>query len=134
MVALARLLEPLEMGLEILGVVERRAVDARQLRLRGVAAPVRPGKGGQLHRLDRRRVLEVRAAAEIGEVALRVEGDVALGGIDELDLVPLTLGLEALPRLVAADLLPRPSAISRRTSSSRRSRSASVTGSGNSKS
>ena len=47
----------------------------------------------------------MRPAAEVGEVALRVERDVALGGVDELDLVVLALGLEALPRLVARDLL-----------------------------
>ena len=38
----------------------------------------------------------------------RVERDVALGGVDELDLVRLALGLEARLRLVAGDLLARP--------------------------
>src|SRR5207245_349766 len=47
-VALARLLEPLEVGVEILLVVERGAVDPRQLRLRRVAAPVRAGEPGEL--------------------------------------------------------------------------------------
>ena len=69
-VALARLLEPLEVRVEILLAVERGAVDPGQLRLRRVAAPVRAGEAGQLERLDRLRVLEVRAAAEVGEVAL----------------------------------------------------------------
>ena len=108
MVACARLLEPLEVRVEVGLRVERRAVDARQLRLRRVAAPVRAGEAGELERLDRLRVLQVRAAAEIGEVALRVERDVAFGGVDELDLVRLVLGGEARLRLVARDLLARP--------------------------
>ena len=70
---------------------EGRAVDPRQLRVVLVAAPVRTGEPRQLHRLDRLRVLEVRAAAEVGEVALRVERDVSLRRVDELDLVVLAL-------------------------------------------
>jgi hypothetical protein len=50
----------------------------------------------------------VRAAAEIDEVALRVERDVALRGVDQLDLVRLSLGLETRSRLVTADLRPLP--------------------------
>src|SRR5437899_3844551 len=50
----------------------------------------------------------MRPAAEIGEVTLRVEGDVAVGGVDELDLVRLALGLETASRLLARDLLPIP--------------------------
>ena len=96
------------MRVEVLLAVERRAVDPGELRLRRVAAPVRAGEAGELQRLDRLRVLEVRAAAEIGEVTLRVERDVALGGVDELDLVRLALGGEARLRLVARDLLARP--------------------------
>ena len=88
--------------------IERRAVDARQLLQRRVAAPVRAGEPGELQRLDRLRVLEVRAATEVGEVTLRVQRDVALGGVDELDLVRLALGGEARLRLVAGDLLARP--------------------------
>ena len=75
-----------------------------------VAAPVGAGEARQLERLDRLGVLQVRAAAEVGEVALGVERDVALGRVDELDLVRLALGLEALARLVARDLLARPDA------------------------
>src|SRR4029450_2852688 len=65
---------------------------------------------GQLDRLDRRRVLEVRATAEIGEVTLGVEGDRSLGRIDELDLVVLAFRLAAPPCLVATDLLALPRA------------------------
>ena len=101
-VALLRLLEALEVQVEIGLRVEGRPVDPRQLRVLLVAAPVRAGEAGQLERLDRLRVLEVRAAAEVGEVALRVERDRPLGGVDELDLVRLVLLLEAPARLVAA--------------------------------
>ena len=81
--------------------VERGAVDPRELRVLFVPAPVGAGEAGQLERLDRLRVLEVRAAAQVGELALRVERDVALRRVDELDLVGLALLLEAPARLVA---------------------------------
>jgi hypothetical protein len=77
-VATLRLLEPLEICVEIRLRVEGRSVDARQLRVLLVAAPVRAREAGQLERLDRLRILEVRAAAEVREVALRVERDVSL--------------------------------------------------------
>src|SRR5581483_9147108 len=88
--------------------VEGGAVDAGELLVLLVAAPVRAGEPGQLERLDRLRVLQVRPAAEVGEVLLLVQGDVALGGIDELDLVRLVLLLEAVLRLVARELLALP--------------------------
>src|SRR5580765_2648228 len=69
--------------------VEGRAVDPGQLRVALVATPVRAGEPRELDRLDRRRVLQVRPAAEGGEVALRVQRDVALGRVDQLDLVRL---------------------------------------------
>ncbi len=108
MVAAACLLEALEIGVEVGLRVERGAVDPGQLGVVLVAAPVRAGEPRQLERLDRLRVLQMRAAAEVGEVALRVERDVALGGVDQLDLVRLVLGLEAGPRVVARDRLARP--------------------------
>ena len=118
--------------------VEGRAVDPRQLRVVLVAAPVRAGEAGQLERLDRLRVLQVRPAAEVGEVALRVEGDVAVGGVDELDLVRLVLGLETASRLLARDLLARSTRALRRAPAASPPRSArrssSQIGSGNSKS
>ena len=108
MVAGARLLEPLEVRVEIGLRVERGAVDAGQLGVVLVAAPVGAGEPGQLERLDRLRVLEVRTTAEVGEIPLGVERDVALGGVDQLDLVLLTLGGEARLRLVTRDLLAAP--------------------------
>ena len=110
MVARLRLLEALEIGVEIGLGVEGRAVDPRQLLVVLVAAPVGTGERRELDRLDRLRVLEVRAAAEIGELALRIERDVALGGVDELHLVGLVLLEEALLRLGRGDLLALPGA------------------------
>ena len=101
MVALARLLEAREVRVEIVLRVEGGPVDAGQLLVLLVAAPVGAGEAGQLERLDRLRGLQVRPAAEVGEVALGVERDVALGALDELDLVRLVLLEEALARLRA---------------------------------
>ena len=52
----------------------------------------------------------MRAAAEVGEVALRVERDVAFGRVDELDLVVLALVGEEALRLLGGDLLALPGA------------------------
>ena len=109
-VARLRLLEPLEIGVEVGLRVEGGAVDPRQLRVLLVAAPVGACERGQLDRLDRLRVLQVRAAAEIGELALGVQRDLAFGRVDELDLVRLALRLEAPLRLVGRDLLALPGA------------------------
>ena len=67
-VAPARLLEQREVRVEVGLRVERGAVDAGQLGVVLVAAPVGAGEAGQLERLDRLRVLQVRAAAEVGEL------------------------------------------------------------------
>src|SRR5262245_27017878 len=99
-IALARLVEPLEIRVEVFLRVERRPVDPRQLRVRRVSAPVCAGDPGELERLDRLRVLQVRTAAEVGEVALRVKRDVTVGGVHELDLVRLALPLETRSRLL----------------------------------
>ena len=108
MVARARLLEPLEVGVEVGLRVERGAVDPRELGVVLVAPPVGAREARQLHGLDRSGVLEVRAAAEIREVALRVERDGALCSARELDLVRLRLRLEAGDRLLTRHLLARP--------------------------
>src|ERR1700675_2120072 len=107
-VARPRLLEPLEMRVEVGLREERRAVDPRELRQVLVAAPVRAGEARQLERFDRRGVLEVRPSAEVGERALRIQRDRALGSLSKLDLVRLRLRFEALDGLVARELFPRP--------------------------
>src|SRR5262249_11310113 len=109
-VALARLLEPGEVSLEVALAEEGGAVDPGELGVALVAAPVRAGEPGELERLDRLRVLEVRPPAEVREIALCVQRDVALGRVDELDFVRLALGLETPTGLVARDLLACPGA------------------------
>ena len=108
MVVGARLLEPLEVLLELLGGEERRPIHAREHLVARIAAPVRPGDRLELERLDPLRARRVRAAAQIGERTVGVERDglERVGGVgipdqvlDQLDLVVLALGLEALERL-----------------------------------
>ncbi len=48
MIPRARLIEPLEVGVEILLAEERRPVDARELRVARVAAPVGTCERGEL--------------------------------------------------------------------------------------
>ena len=82
MVTRASLLEPLEVRIQVRLRVERRPIDAGELGVLLVAAPVRPGEAGQLERLDRLRVLQMRAAAKVGEITLGIQRDVALRGVD----------------------------------------------------
>src|SRR6187397_1190220 len=110
MVPALRLLDPFQVRVQVGLRVEGRAVDPRQLRVLLVPAPVRAGEARQLERLDRLRGLEMRASAEVGEVALRVERDVPFGRVHELDLVVLALRGEALLRSLGRDLLALPGA------------------------
>src|SRR5207244_1886914 len=71
-VACLRLLDPVQVLLELLLREERRAVDAREHRPVGVAAPVRAGDRRELDRLDALRPGTVRAAAEIDKRAVLV--------------------------------------------------------------
>ena len=104
MVALLSLFDLLEIAVEFFLLGEGGAVNARQHRIFGIAAPV---GAGHLHELesisdfsDRR---HVRAAAKIEPVALFVDFDLLVGrnGIDELDLEGLTHVAESLLRLLA---------------------------------
>src|SRR5262249_62382088 len=103
-----RFFDPLQVRGEVFLRVERRAVDTGQLRFGRVPAPVRARQARQLHRLDRLRVLEVWAPAEVREISLRVEGDRPVRGVDELDLVRLVLLEEPLLRFRCGDLLATP--------------------------
>src|SRR5262249_36546261 len=107
-VAALGLLEAREVSLEVLLLVEGRPVDPGELPVALVPAPVSARKTGQLERLDRARVLEVGPATEIREIALRVQGDVAFGRVDELHLVRLPGCEEALSGFLARNLLARP--------------------------
>src|SRR5262249_12526950 len=98
-VAAARLFQPREACGEVVLRIERGAVDARELLVALVAAPVRARETRELERLDRTGVLEVRTAAEVGELPLRVEADRPLGRVDELDLVLLARCLEPAARV-----------------------------------
>ena len=104
MVALLRLLELLEIGVELLLLGEGGAVDAGEHRVLGVAAPI---GARHLHQLEGVADLagrgHVRAAAEIEPVALLVDLDLLVlrDGVDQLDLEHLALVAEHALRLVA---------------------------------
>jgi hypothetical protein len=104
MVAGTRLLEHLQMALEILLREECRPIDAGQHLVALVATPVCARDRQQLERLDPPRGRRMRAATEVGEGPVLVERD----GVDtlvcdqvanQLDLVVLALVLESLQRL-----------------------------------
>ena len=108
-VALLRLLDLLQVGLKLLLLGERGAVDAREHFAVRIAAPI---GAGDLHQPEGAADLSgrghVRAAAEIEPVALLVDfyllvrGD----GVDQLDLEQLALVAKGFLRLVARpDLL-----------------------------
>src|SRR6185437_8421674 len=74
MVALLRFFEAIEIGRQFLVVAPRRSVDALQLRIVGVAAPVSARDLGQLERLsDLARGSEMRPAAEVVPVAVEID-------------------------------------------------------------
>jgi hypothetical protein len=101
-IARFRLLDSLQVLLEVLLREEGGAVDAGQALAVLVAAPVGAGNRAQLDRPDPPGRGTVRAATEVLEGAVLVEGDdldpfVADEVLDQLDLEALVLGLEALP-------------------------------------
>ena len=84
---------------------EGDAVDAGQLFALLVALPVGAGDGGQLDGLDVIGVLDVRAAAQVREVAVLVEGDgPVLEVLDQFALVGIPLLLEVFHRIGLGDL------------------------------
>ena len=108
-VARLRLLDPLQVGLEVLLREEGGAVDPGQHLAVLVAAPVGAGDRVELDRLDPPGRGAVRAAAEVLEGAVAVERDgldafVRDQVLDQLDLVVLVLGLEDLDRLGDRDV------------------------------
>ena len=110
MVAALGLLEHVQVGLELLLVRPRGAVDALEHLVVGVAAPVRtrdPHQPERLAQLPGGR--QVRAAAEIDPLALAVQRDglVARNALDDLRLVLLAPVAEEPDRLVAVPHLAR---------------------------
>jgi hypothetical protein len=109
MVAGPGLLDPGQVLLELGPREEGRAIDAGEHLARLVAAPVGPGDRAQPERLDSSGGWSVRATAEISEGAVSVERDgldalVANKILDQLDLVGLLLGAEALQGLLDGDV------------------------------
>ena len=99
-----------EVLVEIFLREERGAVDALELRIFLVAEPVGAGEAGDLEGLDAAGGGNVRAAAEIDEVAVAVEADLVAGRgelRDEVGLhevaVACEFGESLLARLVFAD-------------------------------
>ena len=90
-VALLGLFDLGEVGVEVLLVEEGGAVDALEHRLVGVAFPVGPGDREELERADLAGVGDVRASAEVDELALAVEAQDAV----LVQLVVDVLDLEA---------------------------------------
>ena len=97
MVALLRLFEEDEIFIKHRLLREGDAVDSGELLALLVTAPVGTCDGGQLNGLDYLGVAQVRSAAEVGEMAVGVVGDGAVGKFaDELALVLVTSLLEVL--------------------------------------
>src|SRR5439155_1745587 len=107
-IALLGFLESVQIELEILFLRPSRAIDPLQHFIARVPAPVRPGELGQLEHLELARRGHVRAAAEVGELALGVERDLLPGRDrgDDLGLVMLADRLEVAHRVVAWHELP----------------------------
>ena len=110
----ASALERLEMGPQVLARVKRGSIHAREHLAAGVPAPVGARDRLQRERLDPPGARRVRAPAQIGERAVGVQRHrpqrmLGIGGalqvLDQLDLVRLTLGPEALERLLGRDVL-----------------------------
>ena len=92
-VALLGFFDAGQIGVQLGLVGEGGAVDALQHLVLFIAAPVSAGDGGQLESLDLAGGGHMRARAQVGEVALTVEGNVRVLGqvADQLHLVGLAL-------------------------------------------
>ena len=102
-VALARLLEQVEMLLQVLLLEEGGAVHAHELLALGVGAPVRTGNARELGVLQPARVRHVGAAAEIDELPVPVERDLLAALLDVVDDLALELVVPAVDRAVARE-------------------------------
>ena len=103
-VALLRLLQLVQVGLQLLLVAPCGAVDALEHGVAVIAAPIGAGDLHQLEALaDPAGGRHVRATAQVEPFALAVDGDVLRSGqvADQLGLVLLAPVLEEADRLVA---------------------------------
>jgi hypothetical protein len=100
-VALVGLLDAGDVGIELLLVGPGGAVDALQLLVLGVAAPVGAGDAGQLERLQEARVGHVRAAAHVHVFLVVVQAHGGFVGhvLDQPQLVVLATDPEHLDHL-----------------------------------
>ncbi len=90
-------LQPVQIGVQLLLVAPGGAVDALQLRVLGVAAPIGAGDLGQLEGVaDLGRGAKMRTAAQVVPVAMPVDRDILVrrNGSDELGFVRLADVLE----------------------------------------
>src|SRR3954452_650199 len=104
MVALLGFFLTMDPLVEFLFRVERRSIDALELRVLLVAKPVRARDGEQLEGLDASGGWDVRAAAEVEELSRFVDGDLFIGRgelLDEVTLHEIAFTLELLEALVA---------------------------------
>ena len=107
MVARPRLLKALEVRVELRLRREQRPVDALQLRLRLVAAPVGPRHRRQPEGPDLPRRGHVPAAAEVAELGVRAQPQRVAAGAELVDQFQLErLRREALPRLRDRHFIP----------------------------
>ena len=95
MIALLGLLDLREMGVELFLVEEGGAVDALEHLAVGLSLPVGAGDGEELERPDLAGVGDVRAAAEVDELALAIEAEHA----ELVQLVVDVLDLEGLAQV-----------------------------------
>src|SRR5262249_713885 len=105
MIPLLGLLDALQVGVEFLPGRPRRAVDALQHLVAGVAPPVRAGDARELEGPDPRRARHGRPTTETHELALPIDRHDLVGweAFDDLHLVVLAEVAEHPDRLGARD-------------------------------
>ena len=108
-VALLGLFELMQIGIQFFLLRPGRAIDALQHLVLGIAAPVCTRQFHQLEHLQLAGRRHVRAAAQVGEIALGIQRHFLVGGNgrDDLGLVMLVDALEIFDRLIARQYLAR---------------------------
>src|SRR5208283_3355852 len=104
MIALLRLLDLVQVLVEVLPGEERGAVDTLELRVSLIAEPVGASDVEQLEGLNPPGGRDVRPTAEVGEFASLVDGDLLVGRselLDEVALHEVAFRLEALQAFLA---------------------------------